>query len=194
MTKTKKLALMATLSLASVSMPAFAQAVPPATIIVVDMDEVIGTSTAGKSAAGQLQSQVNAAQARAQQLETGFRAEGEALNKAAQSKTMTQPVLDAKAADLQKRVNAAQAEMAGRQRQLVANQQFVQKQLNEAVQPIITQVMTEKGASIVLDGGSTLRAAPAIDVTQLVLQRFNAKLPNVNVNAPAPAAPAAGGR
>src|SRR5579872_6764445 len=191
MTMTKKLALAAALSLASVSAPALAQSA--AVIITVDMEQVINTSTAGKSAQTQLQAQANALQAKAQQLDAGFRTENEALNKAAQGKTMTQPALEAKAADLQKRINAAQVDMNNRQRQFVANQQYVGKQISDAVQPIIAQVQTEKNATLVLDEGSVIRTSPSIDVTALVLQRLNAKLPSVNVNAPAPPA-SAGGR
>jgi outer membrane protein len=192
MTMTKKLALMATLGLASASVPLFAQAVAPATIITVDMEQVINSSAAGRSAQTQLQSQANALQARAQQLDAGFRSESEALNKAAQSKTMAQPALEAKAADLQKRINAAQVDMNNRQRQFVANQQYVGKQISDAVQPIITQVMTEKNAALVLDEGQVIKASPALDVTPLVLQRLNAKLPSVSVSAPAAAAPTGG--
>lgn len=187
MTLTKKLALSAALGLASVSMPAFAQAVPPATIIIVDVDEVMTTSTAGKAAAAQLQAQANALQTRAQQLDSGFRSEGDALQKAAAAKTMAQPALEAKANDLQKRVQAAQVEISTKQRQLAMNQQFVGKQISDAMQPIITEVMKEKGALIALDQGATIQTSNSIDVTQLVLQRLNAKLPSVSVNAPAPA-------
>ncbi len=190
MTMTKKLALVAALGLASVSAPAFAQAA--AVIITVDMEQVINTSTAGKSAQTQLQAQANALQARAQQLDASFRGENDALNKAAQGKTMTQPALEAKAADLQKRVNAAQVDMNNKQRQFVANQQFVGKQISEAVQPIITQVMAEKNAALVLDEGSVIKTSPSLDVTATVLQRLNAKLPSVNINAPAGSAPAGG--
>jgi Skp family chaperone for outer membrane proteins len=185
MTMTKKLALVAALSLASASVPALAQSA--AVIITVDMEQVINTSTAGKSAQTQLQAQANTLQARAQQLDAGFRTENEALNKAAAGKTMTQPALEAKAADLQKRINAAQVDMNNRQRQFVANQQFVGKQISDAVQPIIAQVQAEKNATLVLDEGQVIRTSPSIDVTATVLQRLNAKLPSVNVNAPAPA-------
>jgi|KBSMisStandDraft_5_1062788.scaffolds.fasta_scaffold391421_2 Skp family chaperone for outer membrane proteins len=190
MIMTKKLALVAALSLASVSVPALAQSA--AVIITVDMEQVINTSTAGKSAQTQLQAQANALQAKAQSLDAGFRSENDALNKAAQSKTMTQQALEQKAADLQKRVNAAQVDMTNRQRQFVANQQYVGKQISDAVQPIISQVQAEKNATLVLDEGSVIKTSPSIDVTALVLQRLNAKLPSVNVNAPASAATAGG--
>lgn len=192
MTIMKKLACSAALGLATMSVPVLAQAVPPATIIIVDMEEVINTSAAGKAAQAQLQSQANALQSRAQSLDTGFRSENDALNKAAESKTMTEAALQAKAQDLQKRVQAAQLEMAQKQRQFTLNQQFVGKQISDAVQPIISEVMKEKGAMIALDQGVTIQTANALDVTPIVLQRLNAKLPNVSVNAPA--APASQGR
>jgi Skp family chaperone for outer membrane proteins len=89
-------------------------------------------------------------------------------------------------------MQAAQVEMNNKQRQVAANNQYVGKQITDAVNPIITEVMREKGASIALDQGATLQAAGALDVTQVVLQRLNAKLPSVNINAPAVAASSAG--
>src|SRR4029077_13855075 len=102
----------------------------------------------------------------------------------AKQKPMAQPALEAKPAALQKRVNAAQVDMTNRQRQFVANQQYVGKQISDAVQPIISQVQAEKNATLVLDEGSVIKTSPSIDVTAVVLQRLNAKLPSVNVNAP----------
>ena len=190
MNMTKKLALSAAMSLAAISAPALAQAVQPAKIIYVDADGVMGDSNAGKAAAAALQSQGQAVQARMQSLQNSFQAEGDALNKAAQNKTITQPVFEQKAKDLQNRANAANAEIAGKQRQLQLNQQFVLKQLSDALSPIITQVMQEKGAQIVLDAGSVIKVAPELDMSSLCLQRLNAKLPSVSTSAPA----ATGGR
>jgi Skp family chaperone for outer membrane proteins len=186
MTITKKLAYLAALGLTTASVPALAQAVPPATIIVVDRDEVMSTSTAGKAAAAQLQAQVAALQSRAQTLDAGFRSEGDALQKAAATKTMAEAALQAKAEDLQKRAQAAQVDLNNKQRQIAMNQQFVAKQLDDAMEPIITQVMKEKGAMIAIDEGATIQSSNAINVTQTVLQRLNTKLPSVSVNAPAP--------
>jgi Skp family chaperone for outer membrane proteins len=190
MTMTKKLALSAALSLAAMSAPALAQQVQPAKIIFVDADEVMGNSTAGKAAATALNQQGQALQTRMQTLQNGFATEGDNLNKAMQNKTITQAVYDQKARDLQTRVNQANAEIDNRRRQLAANQQYVLKQLSDAMTPIIQQVMTEKGASVVMDSGPAIRVAPELEVSQLVLQRLNAKVTSVSTTAPA--APAGG--
>jgi Skp family chaperone for outer membrane proteins len=168
--------------------PASAQAVGAASIVLIDMEEVINTSNAGKGATTQIQAQAAAMQSRLQALQTGFNGEEEALRKAAEGKTLTQPQLEAKAKDLQTREQAANTEMGGRQRQLQANQNYVVKQISDAAQPIVTAIMKEKGANIALARGVTLQAADSLDITPLVVTRLNAALPSVQVNAPAGAA------
>ena len=187
----------ATALLASVTAiaPAHAQAAPAAVAVLVDMEDVINSSTAGKGAQTQLQAQANALQSRVQQLRTGFDGEEQALQKAADGKTMTQPQLEAKAKDLQTREAAAQNEIQTKQRQLQLNQQYVVKQINDAAQPIITAIMKEKGANVALARGVTLQASDSLDVTNLVTTRLNSALPSVQVNAPAqPAAAKPQGR
>ncbi len=190
MTMTKKLALAAAMSLAAMSAPALAQQVQPAKIIFVDADEIMGSSTAGKAAAASLNQQGQALQSRMQSLQTQFAQEGDQLQKAAQAKTITQPVFEQKAKDLQNRVNQANASIENSRRQLAANQQFVLKQLSDAMTPIIQQVMTEKGATVVMDSGPAIKVSPELEVSQLVLQRLNAKVTTVSTTAPA--APAGG--
>lgn len=190
MTMIKKLAVSAAMSLAALSAPALAQAVQPAKIIFLDADDVMGASNAGKAAQASLTQQAQALQTRMQTLQNGFAQEGEALQKASENKTMTQPAIEAKAKDLQNRVNQANASIENSRRQLAANQQFVLKQLSDAMTPIIAQVMTEKGANVVMDSGPAIKVSPDLDVSQLVLQRLNAKLTSVSTTAPA--APAGG--
>ena len=156
----------------------------------LDADDVMGASNAGKAAQASLTQQAQALQTRMQTLQNGFAQEGEALQKASENKTMTQPAIEAKAKDLQNRVNQANASIENSRRQLAANQQFVLKQLSDAMTPIIAQVMTEKGANVVMDSGPAIKVSPDLDVSQLVLQRLNAKLTSVSTTAPA--APAGG--
>jgi len=183
-------AAVALFSAAAVTAPVHAQAASQAVIVLVDMEEVINSSNAGKGAQTQLQAQANALQSRVQQLRTGFDSEEQALQKAVDGKTMTQQQIEAKAKDLQTREAAAQNEIAGKQRQLQLNQQYVVKQINDAAQPIITAIMKEKGANIALARGVTLQASDALDITNLVTTRLNSALPSVQVNAPAQPAPA----
>jgi hypothetical protein len=50
--------------------------------------------------------------------------------------------------------------------------------------------MQKRGANIMVEVGSTLATAQALDVTNDVLAAINAQLPSVSTTAPAAAAPA----
>jgi len=171
------------------TMPAHAQTAQ-AQIVIVDMDDVIGDSAAGKAAQTTLQAQANALQTRVKTLSDGFRNEQEALVKARDAKTMTDAALQAKVKDLQGRQQTAQTEIAGRERQLQASQRYVVEQIDKAAQPIITAIMKEKGATIALARGATIQAANTLDITNEVVRRLNAALPSVSTTPPTAAAPA----
>lgn len=183
----KAAALAVTILGTSVALPsvASAQQVAPATIIIVNMDRVVNQSAAGKYAASQLKTKADSLQARAKTLSDQFRGEEENLVKARQSNTMAQDAWQAKVKDLQQRKLNAENELRGRERDYGQSQQYVLQQISQAVNPIITQVMKERGAVIVLNEGATLQHAASIDVTNDVIARLDKALPRVNVNPPA---------
>lgn len=168
-----------------VSTAAYAQAAPA--IVVVDMSRIAAESAASKSAEPQLKAKFESVQARAKTLGEQFRGEYESLQKAQPS--MAKEAFQAKAKELQQRQVTAENEVRGKEQDYGRSVQYVRQQILEAVNPIITAVMREKGASIALDREVTLATAQSLDVTNDVLTRLNAALPRVNVNPPA--APAA---
>lgn len=182
----KAAALAATALTASIAVnaPAHAQAAQ-AQIVIVDMDEVIGTSSAGKGAQTVLQGQANSLQARVKTLTEGFQKEEEALRTAFQNKTIAQAAAEAKAKDIDSRKQSAQAEIQGRQRTLQASQAYVVKQIDDAAQPIITAIMKEKGANIALARGATIQVANSLDITSEVVKRLDAAKPSVSTTPPA---------
>ena len=170
------------------STAALAQALPPPVVIIVDMDQVINGSAAGKAAAADLKGRADAIQARLASLRTQFGTEGEALQKAQPAPTATPAVISAwqaKARDLQTRQQTAEADLQKRDRDFQASRQLVLKQINDAAQPVITTVMRERNATIVLAEGATLQHSVAIDVTADVLARLDKSLPRVSTTAPA---------
>lgn len=164
---------------------ALAQAAPP--IVVVDMGRIAAESAASKSAEPQLKAKFESVQARAKTLGDQFRGEYENLQKAQPS--MAKEAFQAKAKELQQRQVTAENEVRGKEQDYARSVQYVRQQILEAVNPIITAVMREKGASLALDRDVTLATAASLDVTNDVMTRLNAALPRVNVNPPA--APAA---
>ena len=63
---------------------------------------------------------------------------------------------------------------------------FAKRQIEQALGPILTGIMKERGATILLDRSSVLLAPNSIDVTQLVTQRLDMKMPSVKVELTAP--------
>lgn len=184
----KSAALGAALALAA---PLAAQTLPPAVIVVVDLDRVFANSAAGKLAQGELKTKLDSFQARAKTLDGQIGTEQQALQKS--RPTAAGPAATAwekQARDLQAKADAARTELGNRERDLQASRNFVVKQLNDASQPIISTIMRERNANIVLAEGATLQHAASIDVTADVIARLDKALPRVSTTPPAaPAAP-----
>ncbi len=171
--------------------PVLAQTLPPPVVIIVDMDRVIGDSAAGKQAAAELKTRNDANQQRLASLRTQFGSEGETLQKTAPAQGAAPAAVTAfqtKVRDFQSRQQNAEADLQKRDRDFQLSRQYVIKQINDAAQPILTTVMRERGATIVLAEGATLQHAAAIDVTTDVIARLDKSLPRVSTTAPASAA------
>jgi outer membrane protein len=174
---------------ASVLTPAAAnaQAIPGAIVAVVDLDRVTKECTACKSASAALRGQVTALQNRAKTLGTPLETEGKSLQTAIEALGGKQPdaALEARAKAFDTKRQAAEAEIARGQQQLQRNQAYVSQQIQTKLGPIYQQVMQKRGANVMLEIGSTLASAAALDVTSDVLTALNAQLPSVQTNAPA---------
>ena len=171
--------------------PALAQTLPPPVVIIVDMDRVIGDSAAGKQASGELKVRNDANQQRLATLRTQIGSEGETLQKTAPAQGAAPAVVtafQAKVRDFQQKQQTAEADLQKRDRDFQASRQYVIKQINDAAQPILTTVMRERGATIVLAEGATLQHSAAIDVTTDVIARLDKALPRVSTTAPSAAA------
>ena len=180
----KLAALGAVLGLAA---PLAAQTVPAAIIVLVDMDKVFTTSAAGKQAQVELKTRADGIQARLQALRTQYGAEEQALGKTQPAQGATPAVVavwQAKVKDYGTRKQRDEADLAKRDADFQASRQSVLKQLNEAAQPIISTVMKERGASIVLAEGATLQHIAALDVTNDVVTRLDRSLPRVSTATP----------
>ncbi len=187
-TMLKTAALAATMIAGTLSAPVVAQTLPPAVIVVVDMDQVFATSAAGKQAAAELKTRFDGIQARLQSLRTQYGAEEQALGKSQPTPTTPAAAVTAwqtKVKDMQARQQRDQAELAKRDQDFQASRQSVAKQIQDAATPIITTVMKERGASIALTEGATIAHSQAIDVTTDVVARLDKSLPRVSTAAPA---------
>jgi Skp family chaperone for outer membrane proteins len=184
----KRLLISASLA-ASAVLPsaASAQAIPPAIVAVVDLDRVTTDCNACKTASAALRAQLQSYTSRESALATPLQTEGKSLQAAIEA-------LNGKEADaaLKARVTAFQAkqqqgaqELQRQQQQIQRNQAYVQKQVADKLGPIYTQVMQKRGANVLVEQGSTLATASALDVTNDVVAALNTALPTINPVAPA---------
>ena len=171
---------------AAIAAPVAAQTLPPAVIVIVNMDDVFQNSTAGKTAQAELKTRLDGIQARLASLRTSFGAEEQTLGQT--RPTAAGPAAtawEAKVKDFTTRKTQAEQELAKRDQDFQASRQYVLKQINDGAQPIISTIMKERGASIALAEGATLQHTAAIDVTSDVVARIDKSLPRVSSTAPA---------
>lgn len=177
---------------ASTLLPAAAnaQAVPAATIAVVDLEKVSSECTACKAAAASLRGQATALQSRQQALAGPLQTEQKSIQAAIDALGGKEPdaALKTRASSFQTRYQQAQEEIARSEQQIQRNQAYIKQQLGDKLGPIYQQVMQRRGANVMLEVGATLATSSSVDVTNDVLAALNAALPTIQTTAPAAAA------
>ena len=167
-------------------------------IIVIDRQQLLQRSAAGKDIFTQTQNL-------SKQLETQLRTEEGALQTEAtqlqqQMAIMAADVRAQKEKDFTTKQQAFQTKVQQRQAQIQASFNQAARQVEVALDPILQSIMKERGANMVLDRSAVIVATTDVDVTPVALQRLDRALPKVKVDlaplaagGPAPAAaPAAG--
>ena len=170
---------------------ASAQAIPAAVVAVVDLDRVTTDCNACKTARAALQSQVQAYQAREKALTGPLQTEQQSIQAAVDALKGKEPdaALQARAKAWETKRQQAAQELGGQQQQIQRNQQYIQKQITDKLGPIYQQVMTRRGANVLVEVGATLATSQSVEVTNDVLAALNAALPTLATTAPAQAKP-----
>ncbi len=180
----------AALLLATAAAPATAQQLSPPVIVIVDMDRVVNESAAGKQAGTEIQTRITGLQGRATTLQSQLKTDADAIQAGQANKSLAGPALEQRAQAFGQKQQQAQQELQRLEQDIQRSRQFVIKQITDGANPIITQVMRERGASIALAEGATLQHSSSIDVTSDIITRLNTSLPRVSTTAPAAPAPA----
>jgi Skp family chaperone for outer membrane proteins len=164
-----------------------AQAIPAAVVAVTDLNRVTSECNACKTATAALRSQAQAIQAREKALADPLAADQKSIQTAIDALGGREPdaALKARVTQWQTRQQNAATELQRSQAQLQRNQQYIQQQIAQKLGPIYQQIMQRRGANIMLEAGSTLATANAIDVTTDVLTALNAAMPTLATVAPA---------
>ena len=178
----KKIALSLAVAVSALTFSGAAEAQQKSAVLVVDTDRVLNECTACKSAASQLQGQIQAGRTRAQQLESTLKPEAESLEKAVQAANgKPDAALQARIAAFQQKRQQGATELQNKENSLQSTQANVQQQIGRKLVEIVEQSRARRQASIVVSKGSTLANDSTIDITGEVLAALNQQLPAVSV-------------
>jgi len=195
----KPLIMAAALGLAFGAAPiASAQPAQSSAVIVLNIDQVIAQSDIGRDLSTKLQQIGQQMQSELQPEGTAIQAEQQSIQTAAQGKSEAQlradTALQGRINALGQRIQAFRDRQAGMARDFEYTQQMTLQDFNQQITPIVREVMTARGAGVVLDSGAVQIADPQYDASNDVVSRLNQRLHTINVtrrSAPPPQGPAA---
>ncbi len=157
---------------------------PTARILMIDMRRVMAGSKVGQD----IQRQVEALKAQAQTElkgeESSLRSEETQLQQ--QAAILAPDVKARRIKDFQAKAQAFQLKVQQRGGLIQGGVIKAQQQIEQALGPILQGIMKERGATVLLDRSSILLAPNSIDVTSLVVQRLDMRMPTVKVELTAP--------
>lgn len=154
-------------------------------VAVLDVQRLQRDSAASKSIQGQIKKQFETHQQEITKQENELRNAEQELSR---QRTLISPDAFAeRRRQFEQRVANLQRDVQNRKRELdksaLAAQRIVEQSLNEIVQ----QLVTERKLTLVLVKNQTIFSAPELEITDDVMKRLNTKLPSVKVPPPAKA-------
>lgn len=157
-----------------------------AQILVVDQERALNESAVGRHIAAQLERIGTEMTAEIQPLQDAVRAESEALN--TETSAMTEEAIRQRP-DLIERVQQFQVDMRNleiegrtRQQELAATEQAALQPVIPILQEIMQEVMTERNGVVLLDQSVTVMTSNSADITDVVIERLNARITTTPVN------------
>ena len=176
-----------------------APAVAPGPIIAgvctFSNDRAIGTSLVGKAVGARLQQLSQAADAELRAERTRLETEKRSLEAQRATPTMTQEQIEQRALTYNQQAAAFERKAQLRVRELQATEQKQLQRVAQELQPLILQAYAERNCGLMVDRSVIYAANPAMDVTDIVVQKLNAKITTLTfererLDQPAAAAPA----
>ena len=172
---------------AALAIPAFAQNAP-ARVAVIDVQRVLATSTAGKAAYERLKKMQDDRIAKAKSMEDDLRRLETELS------TKRLSLSEDKVVELNKQINdrkiAMQRYAQDADREVGEARDRALLELENKIKPVIDALGKEMGLAAIFNKfeSGLVYASDAIDLTDTVIQRFNAAVASTTPNAPAAAA------
>lgn len=141
---------------------------------------LLAQSSAGQAVEARMQQLAQEVQGELQPYATQIQTEAQQLQTSGSSLPADQ--LQQRRQALQQRAQEAQQLESTRESELRYTLGMQRQAITEAVSPILTALYQEKGCGLLLDRESVFMMNPAMDVTDLAIQRLNTALPTLSFN------------
>lgn len=182
-----RVALVALLSAAFALAQAAAQTVapPPAPVIVmVDMQQLVYNSKAGKDIQGQMDKQRQAFSKEVAQQEDELQKARAELER--QRTTLPPDQFEAKGRQFQQRLQELDRSVQARQKAWQGVYSEAMNKVEESALQVVAEIAGEHQANLVIQKAAVIFGKDGFDITADAMQRLDARLPAVAVNQPKP--------
>jgi Skp family chaperone for outer membrane proteins len=149
-------------------------------IAVVDLQVILRDSKAAAGARAALDGKSKAYQADLAKEEAALTQEGQQLEQ--QRATMSPEDFRKKSDAFQQKVTTARQSAATRRQQMQQMEVGAMNQVQAALNTTVAEVAQAQHISLVLIKGAVLYSLPAFDITKVVLQKLDARLPSVKLS------------
>lgn len=156
------------------------QGVPQPKILVIDRKAILEGSAVGKSIVQQAQTMWQQMTAQLKGEQSALAAQHQALLQ--QLAILSADVKSKKERDEAAKESAFQQKVQDKRALLQGGVVQAQAQMEGALGPILKGIMLERGANMLLDRNAVIMSTVDVDITQIVIQRLNQKMPTVKVN------------
>jgi outer membrane protein len=155
------------------------------TVVALDRARLVAQSAAGKSIQTQLQAIGKTVDAELEPEAKGLEAELTAIQTLGKGLTMEQlqgrTDIKTRVESLNKRKNAFDLKRQKRTQEVIATQNKADEDFEKAAQPILSQIIKERGAQLVVDLREVVFVDPKIDITQDAITKMDAAVKNIPV-------------
>lgn len=162
--------------------PVFAQAVESAKIVLVDFTRISEESLVGQDVKAQLEQYEMKVQTRQEELQSQLNQEGQELE--SQERVLPSDVFQERVNAYRQKAQQAELELQQKRQLLVRASQQAELEISRNLRPIIRDIMTQRGANIVLSKSGVYMDSGGFDITEQVIQRLNQVLTSYQVPLP----------
>lgn len=196
----KTLVFAVSLVVASLTFPTQSAEAQGANIVVIDQARILRESAGGQDIQRKLQAISQTIQSELQAEQSALETEGRALEGRLANKSeeaiRADTGLVSQMQSFQRKQQAFVQKGQIRQQELAQTEQNAIAEFYSALEPVLEQVLAERGGNLMVERSSVLIAQPSLDATTLAISKINASKPSVTVSRvrlptqPAPGAPA----